>query len=152
MVRNIDLVTELGRLVRFSFVGILNSFLYIGVVVAAIEGFGQSPIVGSLIGQLVSVVVLYVGHLRYSFRLEFNRGAFLRRFLAVSAALSCMNVGITWLLTDTLGFSYRISTMLLTVLIPGMSYLLSRFWVFAPGLSPARAAATSASGKPDAPP
>ena len=130
---------ELGRLVRFGLVGIFNFFLYIGVTLTAIEGLHLSPIVGSVIGQCVSVFVLYIGHLRYSFRVEPDHWTFLWRFIVIQIVLSLSNVGMTWLLTSPLALSHRLSIAILAVLIPAMSFLLNRFWVFASGMPmPAR--------------
>ena len=134
MLRSINLSTELQRFARFSVVGILNLFLYTGITLAAIEGLALSPVVASLIGQVASVVVLYLGHFSYSFGLEPNHRVFLWRFVAAVMVLMATNVGLTWLLTGVLEVPHRISIAVLALLIPLMSYLLNRFWVFASGL------------------
>jgi putative flippase GtrA len=129
-----DSTIELGRIVRFVCIGLLTFFVYTAVTLSAIEYYGLSPVLGSLIGQLASVAVSYFGHFAYSFKAEPYHDIFIWRFGLTMIVLFGVNIGATWIFTEMMHLRPRISIGILTILIPLISYFLNRFWVFAPGL------------------
>jgi putative flippase GtrA len=132
---------ELGRIIRFGFVGIAATVVYTGTSLAGIEVFGLPPVAASVLGQVVSTFVSYFGHAIFSFRVEPSHRLYLIRFLLICVLTFALNVIVTWLIADVLGLSPRIAIAVVTVLIPITNYLANRFWVFLPGLR--RAAANS---------
>ena len=132
---------ELGRIVRFGFVGVAATVVYTGTSVAGIEVFGLPPVAASVLGQGVATFVSYFGHVLFSFRVEPSHRLYLMRFLLISVLTFALNIVVTWLIADVLGISPRIAIAVVTVLIPITNYLANRFWVFLPGLR--RAAASS---------
>jgi putative flippase GtrA len=130
---------ELGRIIRFGFVGIAATVVYTGTSFAGIEVFGIPPVAASVLGQVVSTFVSYFGHALFSFRVEPSHRLYLLRFLLISVLTFAPNVIVTWLIADALGLSPRIAIAVVTVLIPITNYLANRFWVFLPGLRRAAA-------------
>ncbi len=125
---------ELGRIIRFGFVGIAATVVYVGSSFAGIEVFGVPPVAASVLGQVLSTFVSYFGHAVFSFRVEPSHQLYLMRFLLISVLTFALNIIVTWLIADALGLSPRIAIAVVTVLIPIANYLANRFWVFLPGL------------------
>jgi putative flippase GtrA len=93
---------------------------------------GVQPVLASVAGQFVSIGVAYYGHAVFSYRVKPERSYFVR-FLVISAILFALNIGVMWFLTR-LGLSYKVAIVALAVAIPLANFLLTRFWVFLPGL------------------
>ena len=126
---------ETRRIARFGVVGILATFVYLSATFIAVEVFGFSAIPASVIGQAMSVGISYFGHSMFSFQVATDHRVFLWRFIMIAIVAFAMNIAVIWGLTERLGFSYQISMMIVTILVPTMTYLCNRFWVFLPGLS-----------------
>lgn len=130
-----DLLVEIGRIFRFGIVGIAATVTYACATFAAVEWFAFSPVIASILGQLIAGGVSYFGHALYSFRVRSDNGVFRRRFVVIAIVTFATNGLVTWLLTDVMGVSYRISIAIVTVLIPITNYLANRLWVFQPGMA-----------------
>jgi putative flippase GtrA len=125
----------MGRVIRFGLVGILATSVYAVATFVAVEFFYFTPVIGALLGQATSALVSYFGHAMYSFRVDLDHRTFLWRFFLIGIVTVGINVGTTWVLTEAIGFSYRIAIVVVTVLIPVTNYLCNRYWVFLPGLA-----------------
>lgn len=131
------LSVEFSRIARFGVVGVLATLVYMTVTFIAVELFGLAAVAASIIGQCTSTLVSYLGHAFYSFGVETDHRTYLWRFLAVAAITFALNGLVTYLLTDVVGVSYRVSIICVSVLIPLTNYICNRFWVFRSGLEAA---------------
>lgn len=127
-------LVEIGRIVRFGLVGVTATLVYAAASLFAVEILNLDPVSGSILGQLVAAGVSYFGHSMFSFGVKTDHRTYLWQFLVVALLTFAMNAVVTWLLTDLLMISHRISIAIVTVLIPLTNYLCNRFWVFTPGL------------------
>ena len=132
-----NLLGEAARLIRFGFVGMCVTLVYMLASSVANEVFGIRPVLATIVGQIAAIGVSYIGHLSFSFRVRAHHSTFLWRYLVIVMLLLGIALGLTWLITDLAGFSPRIATAAVAVLIPIINYLCNRFWVFSPGLAPA---------------
>lgn len=128
-------IVEAGRLVRFALVGVLASLLYALVTYAIAAAGIATPVVAAVGGSVAAGFVSYFGHLHFSFAVEPNHRVFVRRFVVITALVFLVNIGTTWLMTAVLKTSYVYSIIVVMALIPGISYLCNRFWIFEPGLT-----------------
>jgi putative flippase GtrA len=126
---------EGGRIFRFSLVGICATFVYILVSTLANEIWRITPVPASILAQIASFVVSYFGHSAYSFRVEADHRAFLWRFALITGLTFVLATSATWLVADVGHLSPLVAIAVVAVLIPFVSYLCNRFWVFAPGLT-----------------
>jgi putative flippase GtrA len=120
---------EGGRIIRFSLVGICATFVYILVSILANEILRITPVLTSILAQVASFVVSYFG-----FRVKADHRVFLWRFASITGLTFVLATSATWLIADVGRLSPRIAIAVVAVLIPFVSYLCNRFWVFAPGL------------------
>jgi putative flippase GtrA len=125
---------EGGRIFRFSLIGICATFVYILVSILANEILRITAVPASILAQLASFVVSYFGHSVYSFRVKADHSVFLWRFALITSLTFVLATSATWLVADVGRLSPRVAIAVVAVLIPLVSYLCNRFWVFAPGL------------------
>jgi putative flippase GtrA len=138
MPRIADLVAELCRFVRFGMVGILATLVYAWMTFLGVEFLGLTAVRASIIGQVLSMAVSYLGHSMFSFGVVTDHRVYLWRFLVIAVLTFGMNGVVTWALTNAMGFDYRIVVVIVGVLIPVTNYVCNRFWVFLPGINSLR--------------
>lgn len=116
---------------RFIAVGCLAAAVHWLTVVTLVERAALRPLLANLFGWLVALGVSFAGHHHLTFR---GHGTPLRhsmpRFVALSATGFLINettfaASLHW---STLG--YRILLTGVLVLVAGMTWALSRLWVF----------------------
>jgi putative flippase GtrA len=128
------ITTEGGRIIRFGLVGVCATLVYILVSIIANENLRIAPVPTSILAQASSFAVSYFGHTVYSFRVKSDHSLFLWRFALITGLTFVLATSMTWLIADVGRLSPRIAVAVVAVLIPLVSYLCNRFWVFAPGL------------------
>lgn len=129
------MIVEAGRLVRFGIVGALAGIVYAVITYLIVAAGISEPIAATIVGHLAAGFVSYLGHLHYSFGVEPDHRVFLWRFAVIAALAFTANIGTTWLFTGVLKLSYVYSILVVMVLIPIVSYLCNRFWIFKSGLT-----------------
>ncbi len=129
-----DWGVEVARFLRFSVIGFVNFAIYASTAFTLIEFAGMSAVKASLIAQAAAILVTYLGHMSYSFRVEPKHRAYVWRFMIVIALLFAMNAAISWLLSDVFGQPAHITIPVVMIVIPVSSFLLNRLWVFEPGM------------------
>lgn len=134
MFKNFQPIVEFGRLFRFGIVGIVATLVYAGATLFAIEILHLAPVLSSIVGQLTATGVSYFGHSMFSFAVQADHKTYLSRFLVILLLTFALNASVTWLLSDVLQISHRISVAVVTVLIPLVNFVCNRYWVFLPGL------------------
>jgi putative flippase GtrA len=128
------LAPELGRFVRFGITGVIATLVYAAVTIILVERCSLGAIAAAIVGYLAPSGVSYLGHLHFSFSVRPDHRIYLWRFLIISTLLFIMNIATTWIVTGVLGYSARISAIIVSILIPVTNYFCNRFWVFLPGL------------------
>ena len=141
-----QVATEFGRLVRFGVTGTVAALAYAELTFVLVETGLARPVAATIFGYFVAATISYLGHMYFSFRVEPDHRTFFWRFVAMAAIIFAMTILVTYLVTDILGGSYRISIAAVTVLIPTTNYICNRFWVFQPGVKVGRDTIHSHSG------
>jgi putative flippase GtrA len=120
-----------GRIDRFILVGTAAAAVHWGTVVALVALLGWKPLVANVAGWLLAVGLSFLGHHRLSFQ---DHGAALApafaRFFAVSAGGFAINEAAYALLLHWGVLRYDLGLAAVLVAVAGLTYLLSRHWVF----------------------
>jgi putative flippase GtrA len=124
---------EAGWIVRYGLVGAATSVVFYSADIGAVELAGIPPATASLSAQVVTIGVAYYGHALISFQVKPKRDDFIR-FVIITAITMAANWSATELITGYLAQSYLASMIIVSGLVPALSYLCNRFWVFMPGL------------------
>jgi putative flippase GtrA len=97
----------------------------------------MAPLLANLAAFCTAVGVSFLGHYHWTFA---HKGAFhrevpgvgkaMRRFLIVSLIGLALNSLVVYVITDLLALSYWYAVVLMVTAVPGIVFLLSRFWAF----------------------
>jgi putative flippase GtrA len=134
MSNRLKLFIEFSRIVRFGIVGIVATLVYAAATLLAIEILHMTAVPASIIGQLTATGVSYFGHSMFSFAVKTDHKTYFVRFLLILLLTLALNSFVTWLLTDFWRISHRISVAIVTILIPLVNYICSRYWIFVRGM------------------
>ena len=119
---------ELGRMVRFGLVGVLSVGLYMLLFTTIVRLV--PPVPASLLAYLLSMVVNFVLQARFSFRQQALSGTSAVRFVLMHMLCMGLNSSLLWLTTGPLGLPVLPAQSAIVVFIAGLSYVISRFWVY----------------------
>ncbi|MCK8482875.1 GtrA family protein [Aliiroseovarius sp. S2029] len=123
-------IAVIGQIIRFGGVGGVATLLHVFVAMMAREACGLAPLDANFTGFLCAVLFSYIGHTRFTFRRAVKPSdQFLRFVIAALVSLGTSSF-LVWLLVSVMGIYFAIAMMAVTVVVPMMSYLMFRFWVF----------------------
>lgn len=121
----------LAQLIRFAGVGGLATLAHVLVALAVQAALPVTPQQANLAGFAAGFVVSYSGHARLTFGAPLRSGPQLVRFFV----LSLLGLGASSLtvhvMTGLLGLGFGPAMLAVAVIVPALTYLAMRFWVFA---------------------
>ncbi len=120
---------HLSELIRYGLVGLLSAATYWGGS-NVLDRFNTPSYLSASLGWLASVLVSYFGHIFFTYRVKAEHHHRSWKFLVLSGINLSVTVGCTYLFHDAIGLSYRLSSGIITVIIPMISYPIGKFWVF----------------------
>ncbi len=124
-------MTLIGQAFRFATVGILSTLAHVAVGLALAEAVGLPAFWANFAAFGGAVLVSYFGNLAWTFGLGDERLARLPRFLVIAAAGLLFNQMIVFAAVDLLGWSYRLALAAVVLVVPLLTFIMSRRWVFA---------------------
>ena len=92
-----------------------------------------APVTVTAIALAISVILSYIGHHRFTFRLAGNHAACFTRFLVVSAILYGTSSGLVYVSVEQLRIPVIYTVIMVTVLYPVGSFFLHSLWTFVSG-------------------
>lgn len=123
-------MAELGRIIRFGLVGLLSTGIYMGLFALVIRAL--PPVESSVIAYALSAVLNFVMQSRFTFRQQALSGGSAVRFVLMHLFCMGVNSSLLWLATGPLALPAMASQAVIVVFVAGLSYLVSRFWVYPP--------------------
>jgi putative flippase GtrA len=125
---------SLPRLARegglFAVVGAAATLVHLIVALTASGLWGFPPLTANIVGYLAAVSVSYLGNAVLTFRRPTRDAAQLLRFVVVSVAGLALNQATVYLLVERAGWPFHLALGPVIVLVPSLSFLLSKFWAF----------------------
>ena len=120
---------ELRRIARFGVVGLASSGLYLLIFAGLV--MVMAPVPASLLAYALSAGLNFMVQSSFTFgQSPVNAGNALR-FMAMHLVCAATNSALVWLLTGRLGLPVLPTQAAIVVFIAALSYVLSRFWVYA---------------------
>lgn len=123
-------MAELGRIIRFGLVGLLSTGIYMGLF--ALITRLLPPVEASVLAYALSALVNFVMQSRFTFRQQALSGSSAVRFVAMHLFCMVVNSSLLWLATGPLGQPAMLAQTVIVIFVAGLSYLISRFWVYPP--------------------
>jgi putative flippase GtrA len=118
-------------MIRYGLVGVLASVVHALFSLVLHEWLDVEPLLAHACGFTAGLFTAYLGHYHYSFRDDGAHRSRFPRFVITALIGFALHQGGVWWLVNQLDWDY--STRALPVLmltVPGVTFLLSKFWVF----------------------
>ncbi|MGE1084315.1 GtrA family protein [Pseudomonas shirazensis] len=116
--------------IRFGLVGVTNTAVHAGIVIALMEILAPPAFVANGVAFCFANVMSYLLNSRFTFKMPASLLGY-RRFLAVSL----VSLGLTLLITSAveyLGLHYSVGLVLVIFIVPVLNYLVMKLWAFKP--------------------
>ena len=118
----------LQSLVKYGLVGVLTVATQAAIYLLLAQYFRFEGLISYAVAVLSSLVITYFGQSRWTFADRKSRSVV--RYAIVVAGMFCLGSIGTWLIVDSAKFPPAWALPLMVILIPFMSFLLLRHWVF----------------------
>ncbi len=128
-------MTKLRQAARFAVVGggATATHLCVGLLLA--ETLDLAPFWANLCAFTTAVLVSYFGNLVWTFGMASEGLERLPRFVALALCGLAANQAIVFAAVTMAGWNYRVALAIVLLVVPVLSYLASRQWVFRVALS-----------------
>ena len=124
--------------VRFAVVGGGATVTHVAVALALTDAAGLRPFTANLGAFLVALLVSYFGNHAWTFSASGGHARHFPRFAAVAVPALFLNQAIVHVLVDRLGLDFRLALVFVVLVVPALSLILNRLWVFSAAEPPAR--------------
>ena len=119
-----------AQLLRFGVVGVAATLVHLSTLWLGVEQGGLPPAIANGIAFGAAVSVTYFGQALWVFR-RFDHNLYRLRRFAVSVVGGLLaNVGIMAFAVQLLGLHYLFGFATALVVVPAISFFVSKFWVF----------------------
>jgi putative flippase GtrA len=120
------------RIVRFALVGVVNTFVGLGIVFAMKWAFGLGDAISNLIGYAVGLAVSFSLNRSWTFRFRGASAGALWRFGWVVFAAYCVNLSLVLAAVRWFGVDGYLAQTLGVVPYSALTYIGCKYWVFVP--------------------
>ena len=120
---------ELGRLFRFSVIGVTCAVIYIfGFII--LSGVGLNPFLANLSAFTTAVVVQYIGHTLWTFRGSLRDAVQGARFAVAIGLGLLLSTLVSTVIAPFFGWPSWLTGTLVAILLPISNFAAFRFWVY----------------------
>ena len=120
----------LWQIVRFGIVGVTATVVHGVTLLLLVKRAHLAPTPATAIAFLCAVIVTYAGQALWVFQVRQHNPAKFLRFASSAVFGLLANIAIMKLAVDAARVHYQIGFAAAVVLVPAMTYLINRFWVF----------------------
>lgn len=121
------------QLIRYAFVGVLNTGLGYAVIFLCMGVFDWSPVSSNVAGYAVGFVVSFLLNRTFTFRSTGRARGELKRFLLIFALAYLANLGVLVLLVHAAGLAAGWAQVIAGIVYFALSFVLSKYYVFVDG-------------------
>lgn len=118
------------RFVRFGIVGVAATVIHVAIFSLLVELFRIAPVVASVPAFLTAMLASYSVNHRWTFGARSSHWVYLPKYAVVSTLGLVLNIVITYLIVNILGYWYGMALALVVTVVPVATYLLNRHWSF----------------------
>lgn len=123
---------ELIRIAKFGIVGVTATFVHGFILWCGVEFAALPASISTVIGFMIGFFVSYFGHYYITFASKEPHKKSLPAYLVTAGIGAGINFVTFFLITDLLGQSYWLAFALVLVLVPPLTFTLSRVFAFKP--------------------
>lgn len=123
-------MTELRQVARFAVVGGAATATHLSVGLLLAEHLAVAPFWANFAAFSAAVFVSYFGNLMWTFDMAAAGVGRLPRFVVVALCGLAANQAIVFAAVNMAGWNYRVALAIVLLVVPVLTYLASRQWVF----------------------
>jgi putative flippase GtrA len=123
-------MSKLRQAARFAVVGGAATATHLCVGLLLAETVGLEPFWANLWAFAAAVLVSYFGNLVWTFGMASEGLGRLPRFVALALCGLAANQAIVFIAVSLAGWNYRMALAIVLLVVPVLTYLGSRQWVF----------------------
>ena len=116
--------------IRFGLVGVANTAVHAGIVIALMEAFAPLAFVANGVAFVFANLMSYALNSRFTFKTPVSFLSY-QRFLLVSLVSLALTLLITSLV-EYLGWHYGVGLIMVILVVPVLNYLVMKIWAFGP--------------------
>jgi putative flippase GtrA len=116
--------------VRFGIVGVAATFIHVAVFSLLVEVFGVAPVAASVPAFVTAMFASYGVNHRWTFGAQGSHRVHLPRYAVVALTGLGLNVLITYVVVNLLGYWYGLALAVVVTVVPAATFLLNRNWAF----------------------
>ena len=117
--------------VKFVLVGIAATATYFCLSLALVSMNRFDPFTVNFLALTISILVSYVGHHKFTFKKQGSHAFYFPRFLFTTLISLVYSNGIVFVVVYSLKQSVSLSTTIVTVTYPILSFTMHLLWTFA---------------------
>ncbi|MEK4360315.1 GtrA family protein [Paenibacillus sp. FSL M7-1455] len=115
---------------KYGIVGIIGTAIHTGVLAFAVEQLSFSPLFGTILGFVFSLITSYFLNLSWTFKLKTkSKNSFVKYAIVCSLGL-IINVLIMFVIVNLFELWYLIGQLVSILVVPLFNFVLSQIWVF----------------------
>ena len=119
------------EILRFGAVGLAATAVHWAILSLAVETFGMPPSLANGTAFVCAAFVTYLGQSLWVFTARSRHGTMQVLRFAMSLVFGfAANVAIMAISVHVLDLPYQVGFLLTLVVVPALSFLVNRFWVF----------------------
>jgi len=119
-----------GVLLRFALVGCVATATHVLVFISLVELLSVGPVVSAGAAFIFALFVSYGMIYHWTFSVSGPHRVMLPRFVLVAVLGLLLNLGITYAVVDMAGYWYGYALLLVVLLVPLVTFVISKLWVF----------------------
>lgn len=119
-----------ATVLRFAVSGGLATVTHVVTFVVLVEYLAVRPVSAAGIAFVVAIFVSYGMNYHWTFSVTGPHRVLLPRFFLVALLGLVLNIGITYVVVDVAGYWYGYALLLVLLVVPAMTFVLSKLWVF----------------------
>lgn len=128
-------MTDLGKLFRFSVVGLLTAAFYFGLLALVVELNLAEPVPASMLCYVGAVLLNYLLHYNWTFAPgegteSAPHGQALMRYLVMVCCGFLLNAALMYLIVNDLSWHYLVAQSFAFVAVVTWNFVMSNLWVF----------------------
>lgn len=121
----------IAQFMKFGIVGVIAFVIDYGVMIFLTEVFGVPYLISTTISFVVSVIINYFASMRFVFKRKDDMSR--RREFIIFIVLSVCGLGINdllmWLMVDSLYIDYRLSKIVVTVVVAVWNFVTRKIFL-----------------------
>ncbi|WP_170605559.1 GtrA family protein [Ruegeria arenilitoris] len=121
----------IAQLTRFASVGLFATLLHVLVAMLVRNLLSLDVQASNFAGFLAAVSVSYFGHAEMTFKATGSHQQQMVRFGLLAVLGLLLSSGITYVICEVMDTSFVVAMAIVAVVVPSVTFLVSKYWVFA---------------------